>query len=260
MSHESPNRHVVVEPRGHILHVALNRADKKNALTHGMYTALSDAIDRLEREPGLRVLFLTGTADCFTSGNDMVDFMNNPPQSADSPVSRFLEAIRGAKKPIVAAVNGPAVGVGTTMLLHFDLVYAGASAKFQMPFVSLGLCPEGGSSLLLPLLVGHRKAAELLMLGSAFGAAEAREYGLVNAVFDDADYQQKAWAKAEQLAAQPPASVRLAKQQMQATFPTLANVMAAEGAAFMARLKSPEAMEAVGAFLQKRKPDFSRFE
>lgn len=258
MSHDTP--HVVVEPQGHILRVTLNRADKKNALTHAMYDALTAAIGRLEHEPGLRVLFLTGSADCFTSGNDMVDFMNNPPQTAESPVSRFLNAIRSATKPIVAAVNGPAVGVGVTMLLHFDLVYAGASAKFQMPFVSLGLCPEGGSSLLLPLLVGHRKAAELLMLGSAFDANDAREYGIVNAVFADADYQQKAWAKAELLAAQPPASVRLAKHQMRAAFPQLAEVMAIEGAAFMNRLKSPEAMEAVGAFLQKRKPDFSRFQ
>lgn len=257
MSHDSP--HVSVEQRGTILHVALNRADKKNALTHAMYTALADAIARVEAEPGLRVLFLTGTADCFTSGNDMVDFMHNPPTSAESPVSRFLDAIRTATKPIVAAVNGPAVGVGTTMLLHFDLVYAGRSARFQMPFVSLGLCPEGGSSLLLPLLVGHRKAAELLMLAEGFGAEDACRHGLVNAVFDDADYQAQAWAKAEQLAAQPPASVRLAKAQMKAAFPQLGEVMAAEGAAFMARLKSPEAMEAVGAFLQKRKPDFSRF-
>lgn len=251
--------HVTVEQQGTILRVAFNRADKKNALTHAMYDALTAAIARVESEPGLRVLFLTGTADCFTSGNDMVDFMHNPPTSAESPVSRFLDAIRTAQKPIVAAVNGPAVGVGTTMLLHFDLVYAGRSARFQMPFVSLGLCPEGGSSLLLPALVGHRKAAELLMLAEPFGAEEARTYGLVNAVFDDADYQQRAWAIAERLAAQPPASVRLAKAQMKATFPQLGEVMASEGAAFMARLKSPEAMEAVGAFLQKRKPDFSRF-
>lgn len=257
MSHDTP--YVAVEQRGNILHVALNRAEKKNALTHAMYTALADAIDRVEGDPALRVLFLTGTADCFTSGNDMVDFMNNPPTSAESPVSRFLNTIRSAKKPIVAAVNGPAVGVGTTMLLHFDLVYAGRGARFQMPFVSLGLCPEGGSSLLLPLLVGHRKAAELLMLGEAFGAEDAQAHGLVNAVFDDADYQAKAWAKAEQLAAQPPASVRLAKAQMKAAFPQLGDVMAQEGMDFMARLKSPEAMESVGAFLQKRKPDFSRF-
>lgn len=257
MSHETPL--VTTEQVGHILRVGLNRPDKKNALTHAMYEGLNAAFARLDAEPGLRVLFLTGTADCFTSGNDMVDFMHNPPTSADSPVSRFLNAIRTARKPVVAAVNGPAVGVGTTMLLHFDLVYAGRSARFQMPFVSLGLCPEGGSSLLLPLLVGQRRAAELLMLGEGFGAEEACRYGLANAVFDDGDYQQRAWAMAERLAAQPPASVRLAKQQMRAAFPQLGEVMAAEGAEFMARLKSPEAMEAVGAFLQKRKPDFSRF-
>ena len=256
MSHDS---HVLVEQRGTILHVALNRPEKKNALTHGMYTALADALERVEQEPGLRVTFITGTADCFTSGNDMVYFMHNPPISAESPVSRFLNALRTATKPIVAAVNGPAVGVGTTLLLHCDLAYAGRSARFQMPFVSLGLCPEAGSSLLLPMMVGHRKAAQLLMLAETFGADDARDYGFVNAVFDDADYQEKAWAKAEQLAAMPPASVRLAKAQMKATFPQLGEVMAAEGAAFMARLKSPEAMEAMGAFLQKRKPDFSKF-
>lgn len=257
MSHDTP--HVVVEQHGNILRVALNRPEKKNALTHAMYTALCDAFARLENEPELRVLFITGTADCFTSGNDMVDFMHNPPTGTDSPVSRFLNALRTATKPLVAAVNGAAVGVGTTLLLHCDLAYAGRSARFQMPFVSLGLCPEAGSSLLLPMLVGHRKAAQLLMLAETFGADDAREYGFVNAVFDDADYQQKAWEKALQLAAQPPSSVRLAKAQMKASFPQLAEVMAAEGAEFMARLKSPEAMEAVGAFLQKRKPDFSRF-
>lgn len=257
MSHETS--HVLIEQHGTILRVALNRAEKKNALTHAMYTAMNEAIARVEDDPGLRVLFLTGTPDCFTSGNDMKDFMNNPPTGPESPVSRFLGAILTAKKPIVAAVNGPAVGVGTTMLLHFDLVYAGASARFQMPFVSLGLCPEGGSSLLLPHLVGHRKAAELLMLAETFGAHEACEYGLVNAVFNDADYQQEAWALAERLAAQPPASVRIAKAQMRAAFPQLTEVMAKEGLEFMSRLRSPEAMEAVGAFLQKRKPDFSRF-
>lgn len=258
MPHDTP--YIVVEQRGKILHVSINRPEKKNALTHAMYTALADALDRLEKESGLRVLFLTGTADCFTSGNDMVDFMHNPPTSQESPVSRFLDAIRRATKPIVAAVNGPAVGVGTTMLLHFDLVYAGRNARFQMPFVSLGLCPEGGSSLLLPLLAGHRKTAELLMLGESFDAEMAHEIGIINAVFENSEYQQLAWAKTEQLAAQPPAAVRLAKAQMKAAFPQLAEVMAREGAAFMARLKSPEAMEAVSAFLQKRKPDFSRFE
>lgn len=257
MSHETP--HVVIEQRGTILHVALNRPEKKNALTHAMYTALADAIDRVENDPGLRVLFLTGTADCFTSGNDMLDFMHNPPSGGGSPVMRFLQGLLTAKKPVVAAVNGPAVGVGTTLLLHCDLAYAGRNARFQMPFVSLGLCPEAGSSLLLPMMVGHRKAAQLLMLSETFGAADALGYGFVNEVFDDADYQQKAFAKAEQLAAMPPASVRLAKAQMKASFPQLADVMAKEGAEFLRRLGSPEAMEAMSAFMQKRKPDFSKF-
>jgi len=256
MSHDS---HVIVEQHGTVLRVALNRPEKKNALTHAMYTAMSDAIDRVEQDPGLRVLLLTGTADCFTSGNDMLDFMTNPPAGGGSPVMRFLEGIRRMAKPLVAAVNGPAVGVGTTLLLHCDLAYAGRSAKLQMPFVSLGLCPEAGSSLLVPMMVGQRKAAQLLLLGETFSAEEAREYGFVNAVFDDADYQQKAMEKAQQLAAQPPASVRLAKAQMRASFPQLSEVMMKEGAEFIARLKSPEAMEAMSAFMQKRKPDFSRF-
>lgn len=257
MSHD--DRHVLTEQRGAILRVALNRPDKKNALTHAMYTALADAVERVENEPGLRVLFITGTADCFTSGNDLVDFMQNPPTDGESPVMRLLTMLHVAKKPIIAAVNGAAVGIGTTLLLHVDLAYAGKSARFQMPFVSLGLCPEAGSSLLLPWLIGHRKAAQLLLLGEAFGADDARDYGIVNAVFDDADYQQKAWAKAEQLAAQPAASVRLTKAQMKAAFPQLAQGMAREGVEFLERLKSPEAMEAIGAFLQKRKPDFSQF-
>ncbi len=250
---------VIVEQRGSILRVAMNRPDKKNALTHAMYTALADAIDRVESQSDLRVLFITGTADCFTSGNDLADFMHNPPTGADSPVMRVISALFNARKPIVAAVNGPAIGIGTTLLLHADLVYAGKSARFQLPFVSLGLSPEAGSSMLLPWMLGHRRAAQLLMLGEAFSADDAREYGIVNAVFDDADYQQKAWEKAEQLAALPAASVRLVKAQMKAAFPHFAEGLARESMQFRDRLSSPEAREAIGAFLQKRKPNFSRF-
>lgn len=255
----SSTPHVTIEPHGPILRVALNRPEKRNALTHAMYTDLVGAIARADEDPNIRVLFLTGTHDCFTSGNDMADFMHNPPKGTDSPVSRFLAAIRTAKKPIVAAVNGPAVGVGTTMLLHFDLVFAGRSARFLLPFVSLGLCPEAGSSLLLPLRLGHTKAAELLLLGEPFDAEAALAYGIVNAVYDDDAFLDCAWAKAERLAAQPPAAVRLAKAQLKAATPQLEQVMSEEGAAFTARLASEEAAEAMGAFLEKRKPDFSRF-
>lgn len=251
--------HIVVEQRGSILHVAMNRPERKNALTHVMYTAMADAVDRAENEASIRVLFLTGTADCFTAGNDLGDFVSNPPTSGTSPVMRLIAALLTAKKPIVAAVNGPAIGIGTTMLLHADLVYAGRSAQFKLPFVALGLCPEAGSSLLLPWLVGQRKAAELLLLGETLDAQAACDYGIVNAVFDDADYQQKAWEKAERLAAQPAASVRVTKAQMKAAYPQLAEGLAKESVDFMMRLQSPEAQEAIAAFLQKRKPDFSKF-
>lgn len=248
-----------VESRGAILSIEIRRPEKKNALTGVMYTALAEAIDRYEREPKLRVLFLTGTRDCFTSGNDLGDFLKGQALGTNSPVVRFLAAIREMHKPLVAAVNGAAVGIGTTLLLHCDLAYAGKSARFQLPFTNLGLCPEGGSSLLLPYLLGHRKAAQLLLLGEPFGPEEARDFGLVNAVFEDSDYHDQAWRKAEALAAQPPASVRIAKRLMKVAFPTLASHMTEEMTQFAARLKSPEAQEAFTAFMEKRKTDFSQF-
>jgi enoyl-CoA hydratase/carnithine racemase len=205
-------------------------------------------------------VLLTGGEACFTSGNDLSDFLTSPPGGKDSPAMRFLEALSRARKPVIAAVNGMAIGIGVTMLLHCDLVYAGASACFQMPFVNLGLCPEGGSSFLLPRMMGHQRAAELLLLGECFDASTAREAGIVNSVCPDHELRALARAGAEKLAARPPSAMRLAKNLLKRGYAvSLQETMAEEGALFGQLLKSPEAVEAMRAFLERRKPDGNRF-
>jgi enoyl-CoA hydratase/carnithine racemase len=241
-----------------ILTLRINRPDKKNALNLAMYAALAAGIREAEHDDAVRVILITGTDDCFTSGNDLADFLAAPPTGMESPVMQFLLALSQARKPLVAAVNGAAVGVGVTMLLHCELVYAGDSATFQMPFVNLGLCPEAGSTLLLPRLMGHQRAAELLLLGEPFTAAKACELGIVTAIC--ADPLAVARAKALQLAAQPAAAVRLAKELLKREYAAaLQETIAEEGVQFIKRLKSPEAAEALQAFMERRRPDFSRF-
>jgi len=240
-----------------VLSIVMNRPDKKNALTHAMYAAMADALERAEREAAIRVSLITGTADAFTSGNDLGDFMSAPPQGEDAPVFRFLRAIASASKPVVAAVNGLAVGVGTTMLLHCDLVYAARSATFTAPFVNLALVPEAASSLLLPQRIGHAKAAELFLLGAKLDAAGAEAAGLVAAVFDDAALLTEAMARAKALAAKAPNAVRLTKALMKRQPEPVAARMAEEARHFGAQLGSPEVREAITAFMQKRAPDFS---
>lgn len=260
MSLELQCEHIQATVEDRILKVVINRADKKNALTQPMYTAMTQALEELDRNPELRVVYITGVGNVFTSGNDVMDFMGGLDSLEDSPVGRFLKAIATTQKPMIAAVNGLAIGIGTTLLLHCDLAYASSSAIFQMPFVNLGLCPEAGSSYLLPRIMGHTRAAELLLLGERFSADKAHAYGIVNEVYADEELQERAWARALQLAAQPPAAVRLAKRLLkQNELETLAGVMANEGAEFIQRLTSDEAGEAFGAFLERRKPDFSRF-
>ena len=243
-----------------IFQISINRPEKKNALTSAMYESIFNALEELDNDDRLRVGFITGTMDCFTSGNDLKDFMLNPPQDGSAPVMKFLNKLPKVKKPLVAAVNGPAVGVGTTMLLHCELVYAARDALFQMPFVNLGLCPEAGSSLLLPQVAVYQKAAELLMLGDSFTAEDARDIGIVNGIFDNHDYQSKAYEKAERLAKQPPASIRVTKELMRkANKKIITEVMNEESMRFANMLGGEEAMEAIQAFMEKRKPDFSRF-
>lgn len=241
------------------LQIGIHRPDKKNALTLAMYAAMAAALARADREAGVRVVLLHGSEDCFTSGNDLQDFLGSPPDGESSPVFQFLEALDRAVKPVVAAVNGAAVGIGTTLLLHCDLVYAGESARFQLPFVNLGLCPEAASSLLLPKLVGHQLASELLLLGDPFDADRAREMGLVNGVLPVPDVLPHALAQCRKLALKPPASLRLTKALLKkAGRRAVAETMAEEGRLFLERLASPEAKEAFQAFFERRAPDFSR--
>lgn len=252
---------IVSEIQNPIIIIRLNRADKKNALTGEMYDGISDALNRLENDADLRVGVITGTRDCFTAGNDLADFLNNPGIDESSPVGRFLRTIPNLSKPLVAAVNGPAVGIGTTMLMHCDLVYAAPNAQFQMPFASLGLCPEAGSSLLVPQLVGLRKATELLMLCETFDAEAAKTMGIVNEVVEEDRYLEYTIAKARQLAALPPASIRITRKLLrQANADQLKSIMKMEQDYFMEMLQGVEAKEAFTAFLEKRKPDFSKFQ
>lgn len=243
-----------------VLTLQINRPDKKNALNLAMYQALADSLNAADKDERVRVILISGTTDCFTSGNDLADFLAAPPTGSQSPVMQFLAAISKARKPIVAAVNGLAVGVGVTMLLHCDLVYAGTGATFQMPFVNLGLCPEAGSTLLLPRIMGHQRAAELLLLGEVFSAEKACTVGIVTELCPDSDVLEVARKKALQLAAQPAAAVRLTKDLLKRDYALqLQETIAEEGTQFITRLKSPEAGEALQAFMQRRKPDFSRF-
>lgn len=252
--------HLTTAVEAGIQRIQINRPDKKNALTIAMYAALADALAAADADAAVRVTLLHGAGDCFTAGNDVQDFLANPPTAENRPAFRFLETISHATKPIVAAVHGVAIGVGTTMLAHCDLVYAAEGTRFQVPFVNLGLSPEGASSVLLPALAGYQRAAELLMLGEPFDAARAREIGLVNEVVPAARLLETATAAAQKLAAQPPESLRLTKRLLKrALLPQIEAALAEELKIFVARLGSPEAKEAFTAFVEKRAPDFSRF-
>ena len=240
--------------------LTFNRPAKKNAITTAMYQALADALVFAEHDATVRVILISGQPEIFTAGNDLEDFMKSPPHGDNSPVSQFLKAISTAQKPIVAAVRGAAVGVGTTLLLHCDLVYAGKSARFSLPFVHLGICPEAASSLLLPQMIGYHHAAEKLLLGEAFGADEAFACGFVNQVLDDDAVLDHARAQAAKLAALPASSILTTKRLMKEGLKNaVAERMQVEGVAFRAMLSSPEAREAFTAFFEKRKPDFKQF-
>ena len=255
-------QHIVTDVQDAVMTIRMNRADKKNAVTTAMYEGLTAAFRAATADPAVRVVLLTGSGDSFSSGNDLVDFLKNTPTNAtDSPVMQFMATLSQFAKPVVAAVNGVAIGVGVTVLLHCDLVYATASARFQLPFTSIGICPEFGSTLLLPTMIGHQRAAELVMLGEAFDANKAKEVSLVNAVLPDVEQLlAHAQAIANKLALQPPNALRTAKALLR-RWPQAAvtEAIRVEAEFFMPMLKMPEALEAIGAFMQKRKPDFSKF-
>jgi enoyl-CoA hydratase/carnithine racemase len=250
---------VVITRAGAVLEIRLDRPEKKNALTRAMYDAMADAFDQVDNDPALRVALLTGTGDTFTSGNDISDFQTRAAGGVGSAASRFLPSISSMQKPLIAAVNGAAIGVGTTMLAHCDLIVAARSARFVMPFTSLGLVPEAASSLLFPRLLGNQRASELLLLGESLDAETAHEWGFVNRVVDDAALMATARELAQRLAALPPQAVRLTKRLIRHGASDVAGRMEEELALFSERLGSPEAKEAFAAFMEKRKPDFSRF-
>jgi enoyl-CoA hydratase/carnithine racemase len=240
--------------------IEIARPEKKNALTQAMYTAMAEALAAADADPAVRAVLITGQPGVFTSGNDLEDFMQRPPQGEDSPVFRFMKALAGCGKPVVAAVTGAAIGIGTTMLLHCDLVYVSDEARLAMPFVSLGLVPEYASSLLFPQRIGHVKAAEHLLLGDPFTGESAVEMGIANAVLPAGEVVNHARRMAERFNALPPGAVRESKALMRRGQKALVEEqIAAEGAIFAQRLRSPEAMEAFRAFFEKRKPDFSKF-
>jgi len=243
---------------GRIARIRFDRIDKKNAITVEMYRQLGAALAAAEADPKVRAVLLHGTADCFTAGNDVADFLNVRREPGSSPARALFDVLPHMKKPVVAAVGGPAVGIGSTMLLHCDLVYAAPNARFQLPFVPLGIVPEFGSTFLLPLIAGYQRAAKLLLLGRPFTAQEAHEAGIVTAVVEDVIGEAEKAAAA--LAELPPESIRLTKRLMKQRYgDTLAATIDEETRIFTERLSSPEAKEAMSAFLEKRKPDFSRF-
>lgn len=245
-----------------VLTLEFNRPERKNAITAAMYQSMADAITAAEQDTAVRAILIVGKPEIFTAGNDLEDFMKSGRDVAveERSVYKFMLALSGATKPVVAAVSGAAVGIGTTLLMHCDLVYAADNAKFSMPFVQLGLCPEFASSLLLTQIAGYPRAAEKLMLGEAFLAQEALEMGLVSKVLPAAELLAFAQGQAAKLVALPASSIRATKQLMKAARKgPVAEAMAAENTYFGAMLGAPEAKEAFTAFFEKRKPDFTKF-
>ena len=245
--------------------IEIARPEKKNALTVAMYDAMSAALAAAQADVAVRAVLITGQPGIFTSGNDIEDFMSRGAAGPvadpmDLPTTRFMQALMNCDKPVIAAVTGAAIGIGTTLLLHCDFVYVSDEARLAMPFVALGLLPEFASSLIVPQLMGRRRAAEKLLLGDPFTPEQAVECGIANAVLPAAEVVSHARRVAERFNALPPAAVREAKQLMRAPqHAQMLKVIGTETAAFAQRLKSPEAMEAFQAFFQKRKPDFSKF-
>jgi enoyl-CoA hydratase/carnithine racemase len=244
--------------------IEIARPEKKNAITIAMYQAMADALAAAAADAGVRAVLITGQPGVFTSGNDIEDFMARPPgqgsDALDSPVFRFMRALLDIDKPVVAAVTGAAIGIGTTLLLHCDLVYVSDEARLAMPFVGLGLVPEFASSLVVPQLLGRVKAAEKLLLGDPFTAAEAVECGIANAVLPAGEVVNHARRVAERFNALPPGAVAETKRLLRRGHEgRLFETIKAEGEIFARCLRSPEAQEAFSAFFQKRKPDFSKF-
>ena len=250
---------ILSHQEGSILTLTFNRFEKKNSITAAMYQQLANALKAAKDDAAIRVVVFQGHEAIFSAGNDLGEFLNSPPASGNSPVFQFLDAISQFPKPIVAAVCGPAVGIGTTMLLHCDLVIAGDNAAFSMPFVNLGLCPEAASSLLVPQMMGYHRAAEALMLGEPFLAEAALEVGLVNRVVPPSEATRVAMQWAQKLAAKPITSLMETKRLLKkANAAHIKDTMLEEGKSFSRMLQEPAAKEAFTAFMARRLPDFSQ--
>lgn len=253
---------ILTEVKDRVMTIRLNRADKKNALTQEMYTAMEQAVTAAAGNTDVRVVLFVGSGGSFCAGNDLQDFVkldHNMPREKN-PVLRFMNALAALPKPVVAAVQGPAIGIGATMLFHCDLVYAGNSARFQFPFVNIGICAEYASTYLLPRIVGHVKAAELLLFGEPFNATVAEASGIINSVMADEDVEAHALSRALKLASQPPNALRVNKMLMKRwSQAEVTEAIPLEADHFIPMLRQPEAIEAMTAFIAKRKPDFSKF-
>ena len=252
---------ILIGTHGAVRTLTFDRPDKRNAFTTDMYVALTAALEDAQSDAAIRVVLLQGSGGSYTAGNDLHDFLEAPPSGEHSPVVRFLYALVAFDKPLVAAVEGPAVGIGCTMLLHCDLVYAAEESRFQLPFVNLGLCPEAASSYLLPRVAGLQRASELLLLGEPFDAMRAREAGIVNEVLPHEVVRDRALERARALAARPPAAVKCTRDLIRAGLrERLDEVLGTEIEIFARRLVSPEAKEAFQAFVEKRPPQFEGLE
>jgi len=255
---------ILTQKENGILTINFNRPEKKNAITQAMYQAMADALRDAETDVAVRAILITGKPEIFTAGNDLEDFMKNARSLAEPdtvpPVYQFMQALNESGKPVIAAVSGAAVGIGTTLLMHCDMIYLAENAKLSMPFTQLGLCPEFASSMVFQQIVGYQRAAEKLMLGEAFTAAEAFEIGFVNKVLPLEALLPYAQQQAAKLVALPAASIRATKRLMKGNQPAAISAkMTEENKYFSAMLNAPEAKEAFMAFFQKRKPDFSQF-
>ena len=249
--------HLIVERQGRVLSLKLNRPERRNAMTAEMYSQLADQLEAANSDPDIRAICLSGEGKGFCAGNDLGDFMAAGGLEGNPPVVRFLRVLSSCEVPLVAAVHGAAVGIGTTALLHCDLVYAAPTTRFSLPFVNLGLAPEAASSLVLPRIMGHVRAAELILLGEPFSAEKALAYGLINEVVEEEAVLERALAAAKSLAAKPPQSLRISRALLKrASQAEVAEAMEEELGHFGALLKGPEAKEAFAAFFEKRAPNF----
>jgi enoyl-CoA hydratase/carnithine racemase len=251
---ESTDQHIKYSMDGKVMVIEIHRPEKKNALLPGMYTAMTEGLRHGDCSDDINVILIRGIDDCFTSGNDINDFVTNEQSEDEPPPIAFMNALNKSRKPIVAAISGLAIGIGTTLLFHCDLIYASENCFLQLPFSRLGLCPEAGSSYLLPKMTGHVRATELLLLGDKFSASKAKEYGIINEVLPQDEYLDYALDKAQAIAALPSQAIQTSKGLIKRGQQSIvAETMKVEIDDFTRLLQSPEAQAIFQAFLNKKK-------